>query len=115
MRYSFGIVGVKGYVAPRLASGVLLEGEEVLLAVGAGGVASKGAVGGDDAVAGYDDAHRILAVGIAHGANRVGAAHHCGFFGVAHSAAVGYLLQRSPCFSAELGRLGQVEPYGEVA
>ena len=91
-----------------------LQGEEVLFLVGAGGVAAGGAVGVDDAVAGDDDAHRVVVVGLSDGAAALGIAHAGGLLAIGDRLAVGDLVQLGPGTHLELGAL-DVQGQREVA
>jgi len=77
--------------------------EEEALEVSAFGVASEGAVGGDDAVAGDDDEDGVIVVGHADSAGGAGTTQALGFLGVADGGAVGDALQHLPGALLEVG------------
>ena len=91
-----------------------LQGEEVLFFVGAGGVAAGGAVLVDDAVAGDDDGHGVVVVGLSNGAGALGVAHAGGLLAVRDGLAVGNLLQFGPSSHLVLGA-HDMQGQGEVA
>src|SRR5437660_5640870 len=80
--------------------------QEPLLAAEPAAIAGQAAVRADDAVAGHDDADRVLAVGQADCAHRLGLADAAGQFGVADRAAALDARQRPPHAFLEGGARG---------
>src|ERR1700680_5041910 len=81
---------------PRSDAGGALVREQPALAVDAAAIAGQGAVGTDDAVAGYDDADRVGAVGEADGPHRPRPADAPRELAIGNRRAAGDVAQRAP-------------------